>query len=169
MNSLYDISNELREVYYKLENGEGLDLETGEISEDVANALVMSQQNLQTKAIDIGYVIKSFDDQIDLYEREIKRLTEIKNQMKKRKEWLKSNLTNAMEEFGIFEIKGKTLKLSFRKSESVEIDDIDLLDERFKTTKVEINPDKTAIKDAIKKGEQVLGARLVENKNLQIR
>lgn len=169
MNSLYNISNELRDVYCKLENGEGLDLETGEISEDIANALVISQQNLQTKAIDIGYVIKSFDDQIDLYEREIKRLTEIKDQMKKRKEWLKSNLSNAMQEFGIIEVKGKTLKLSFRKSESIEIDNIDLLDERFKTTKIEVKADKTAIKEAIKKGEQVKGARLIENQNLQIR
>lgn len=167
MNNLYDISNELREVYNKLENGEGIDIETGEISEDVANALVLSQQNLQTKAVDIGYVIKSFDDQIDLYEREIKRLTEIKDQMKKRKEWLKGNLSNAMQEFGIVEIKGKTLKLSFRKSESVEIDNFELLDDKFKRVKVEA--DKTAIKQALKSGEEVAGARLVENQNLQIR
>ena len=72
-----------------------------------------------------------------------------------------------MQEFGVVELKGKTIKLSFRKSESVEIDDIDALDDRFKRIKIE--PDKTAIKTALKIGEKVEGARLVENQNLQIK
>ena len=165
--NLYEISNELRLAYEKLENGEGINQETGEVDPEVQNALMVTQQNLQTKAIDIGYVIKSFDDEIEIYEREIKRLSEIKDQMKKRKEWLKTNLSNAMQEFGVVELKGKTLKLSFRKSESVEIDDIDALDDRFKRIKIE--PDKTAIKTALKIGEKVEGARLVENQNLQIK
>lgn len=167
MQTLYEISNELREVYNKLENGEGIDMETGEIDQELVNALELSQANLQAKGIDIGYVIKSFDDQIDLYDREIKRLTEIKGQMKKRQEWLKNNLKDAMQEFGIVELQGKTLKINFRKSESVEIDNVDLLDDKFKRVKVEA--DKTAIKQAIKSGEEVKGARLVENNNLQIR
>lgn len=167
MNSLYEISNELREVYNKLENGEGIDQETGEISEELQNALALSQQNLQAKGVDIGYVIKSFDDEIDLYDREIKRLTERKQALKNAQERVKNNLKSAMEEFGIVEIKGQTLKINFRKSESVEIDNVNLLDDRFKRVKVEA--DKTAIKQAIKSGEEVKGARLVENNNLQIR
>lgn len=167
MNSLYEISNELREVYNKLENGEGIDQETGEISPELVNALELSQQNLQAKGIDIGYVIKSFDDEIDLYDREIKRLTERKQTLKNAQERVKNNLKSAMEEFGIVEIKGQTLKINFRKSESVEVDNVDLLDDKFKRIKVEA--DKTAIKQAIKNGEQVVGARLVENNNLQIR
>ena len=165
--NLYEISNELRLAYEKLENGEGINQETGEVDQDVQNALMVTQQNLQTKAIDIAYVIKSFDDEIEIYEREIKRLTEIKDQMKKRKEWLKTNLSNAMQEFGVVELKGKTIKLSFRKSESVEIDDIDALDNKFKRVKIE--PDKTAIKMELKMGHNVEGARLVENQNLQIK
>ena len=167
MQSLYEISNELREVYNKLENGEGVDLETGELSAELVNALEVSQANLQQKGIDIGYVIKSFDDEIDLYDKEIKRLTERKKALQNAQDRVKTSLKNAMEEFNIVEIKGQTLKISFRKSESVEIDNVDLLDERFKRVKVE--PDKTAIKQAIKQGEQVIGARLVENNNLQIR
>lgn len=171
MQSLYDISNELREVYNKLENGEGIDLETGEISEEMQNALAISQQNLQTKGIDIGYVIKSFDDQIEMCEREIKRITELKKSMQNKKDWLKDKVKSAMEEFGIVEIDGtpigKPIKLSFRKSESIEVDNVDLLDDKFKRVKIEA--DKTAIKQAIKNGEQVEGARLVENNNLQIR
>lgn len=167
MNSLYEISSELREVYNKLESGEGVDLETGEISEELQNALVLSQQNLQAKGIDIGYVIKSFDDQIDLYNNEIVRLTQRAKVLRNTRNKIKNGLENAMQEFGIKEIQGKTLKISLRKSESVEVDNLDLLDDKFKRVKVEA--DKTAIKQAIKSGEQVVGARLVENNNLQIR
>ena len=167
MQSLYEISNELREVYNKLENGEGIDQETGELNQELVNALEVSQANLQQKGIDIGYVIKSFDDEIELYDKEIKRLTERKKALQNAQERVKNNLKNAMEEFNIIEIKGQTLKITFRKSESVEIDDIEALDDKFKRVKVEA--DKTAIKQAIKQGEQVEGARLVENNNLQIR
>ena len=167
MNSLYEISSELREVYNKLENGEGIDMETGELSPELVNALEVSQANMRAKGIDIGYVIKSFDDQIDLYNTEIVRLTQRAKVLRNTRNKIKNGLENAMQEFGIKEIQGKTLKISLRKSESVEVDNLDLLDDKFKRVKVEA--DKTAIKQAIKSGEQVVGARLVENNNLQIR
>ena len=167
MQTLYEISSELREVYDKLENGEGINLETGELDTELVMALDVNRANLQAKGIDIGYVIKSFDDEIDIYDREIKRLTERKKTLQNAQERLKDNLKNAMQEFGIIEIKGQTLKINFRKSESVEIDNMEELDDKFKRIKVEA--DKTAIKQALKSGEEVKGARLVENKNLQIR
>lgn len=166
MQSLYEISQELREVYNKLENGEGIDTLTGELNEEVVNALTVSQSNLQAKGVDIGYVIKSFDDEIDIYDREIKRLTERKKALQNAQERLKTTLKNAMVEFGIVSIEGKTLKIGLRKSESVEVN-LDELDDKYKRVKVEA--DKVAIKNAIKSGEEVKGAFLVENKSLQIR
>ena len=74
-----------------------------------------------------------------------------------------------MEEFGINKIKSETLQLSFRKSESVEVFDESLVDEKFKKVKTEISLDKTAIKNAIKNGEDVQGAKIVEKNNLQIK
>ena len=166
MESLYEISQELKEVYKKLESGEGIDTETGELNEEVVNALTVSQSNLKSKGVDIGYVIKSFDDEIDIYDKEIKRLTERKKTLQNAQERLKTTLKNAMVEFGIISIEGKTLKIGLRKSESVEVN-LDELDDKFKRVKVEA--DKTAIKNAIKNGEEVKGAVLVENKSLQIR
>lgn len=167
MNSLYDISNELRSIYNQLENGEGVDLETGEIKPEVQNALALTSSNLQSKAIDYGYMIKSLDDESDLFAKEIKRLQERKKQIDNLKDKLCDNLSNAMQEFGIVEIKGKTIKLSFRKSESVEVSDASVLDEKFQT--IVIQPNKSAIKQAIKNGEKVEGARIVEKQNLQIK
>lgn len=167
MNSLYEISKELQAVYDKLENGDGINLETGEIDEETSTALALNQQNLQAKAIDYGYMIKSFDDTIDIYDKEIKRLTERKKALQNTKDRLKTGLQNAMEHFGIVDIQGKTIRINFRKSESIEVDDVALLEDRF--TRIEIEADKTAIKEALKNGEQVKGARIIKNRSLQIR
>lgn len=63
------------------------------------------------------------------------------------------------------------IKVSTRKSESVSLDDESLLDKKF--VKVEVitkqSPDKRAIKEAIKSGEEVKGARLCTNYSLQIK
>lgn len=167
MSSIYDISAELRGIQDKLLSGEAIDQETGEILPSIVNELALTQQNLQNKAIDCGYILKSFDDEIDLYDREIKRLTERKRVLQNTKQRINDSIKNAMIEFGITKIKGKTLTIGLRESESVEITDETLIDEQYKRIKVEA--DKVAIKNALRNGEDVQGARLVKNQNLQIR
>lgn len=63
------------------------------------------------------------------------------------------------------------IKVSARPSDVVLIDDEKLLDEKFFNIKIkqEKNVSKTAIKDAIKAGEEVKGARLVKSYKLQIK
>jgi len=72
-----------------------------------------------------------------------------------------------MELFGISEVKAPTFKLSFRKSESIECDEF--VDSNYCTVKTSIAPDKMAIKQAIKEGKEVVGARLIIKNNLQIK
>lgn len=169
MASIYNISNDLKKIYEDLDNGNGIDLETGEIKPEIMQQLSISRNELETKAVDYGYVIKAFDDEIDIIDREIERLEERKAYVKKNKERMKTIVSSAMEEFGINKIKSETLQLSFRKSESVEVFDESLIDEKFKKVKTEISLDKTAIKNAIKNGEDVQGAKIVEKNNLQIK
>ena len=169
MASIYNISNDLKKIYEDLDNGNGIDLETGEIKPEIMQQLSISRNELETKAVDYGYVIKAFDDEINIIDREIERLEERKAYVKKNKERMKTIVSSAMEEFGINKIKSETLQLSFRKSESVDIFDESLVDEKFKKVKTEISLDKTAIKNAIKNGEDVQGAKIVEKNNLQIK
>lgn len=63
------------------------------------------------------------------------------------------------------------IKVSARPSDVVLIDDEGLLDEKFFNIKIkqEKNVSKTAIKDAIKAGKDVKGARLVKSYKLQIK
>lgn len=57
--------------------------------------------------------------------------------------------------------------ISWRKSVAVEVDADAKLPDRFQRVKVE--PDKAAIKEALKRGEKLSYARLVERLNMQVK
>jgi hypothetical protein len=59
--------------------------------------------------------------------------------------------------------------LAVRRSEAVEVDVIEALPSAFQNVKTVVTADKMAIKEAIKKGKTVFGARIIENFNLQIK
>jgi hypothetical protein len=144
-------------------------LSEGEVTPELEQALIINEAQLQEKATNYGYVIKNFEYEVDAIDNEIKRLKELKERREKAIDRMKQSVTNAMQLYGIEKVESSFLKLSFRKSESVEvINDAQLLSE-FTTTKVTTTPNKTAIKEAIKRGEVVEGAVLVTNQNLQIR
>jgi len=62
-----------------------------------------------------------------------------------------------------------THELRSRKSEAVEIDDEDLIPDDMFREKVTRSPDKSAIKAALKAGQQIIGARLVSRANWTIK
>lgn len=167
MNNIYQISEEYNLLYDKLENGEGIDLETGEIDEDLLKSLEVTKEELNKKAIDYAYIIKNFEDESLILKNEIDRLTKRKKYCENIISRLKNTVTDAMLQFNISEIKGNTLRLSFRKSEKVEITDESKLSEEFMVIKKE--PNKILIKEALKNGTAVDGAELVINQNLQIK
>jgi len=74
-----------------------------------------------------------------------------------------------MQLFGIPELKTPTLKINFRKSEQVVVNDVNALPSDYKTIKVTEQPDKIKIKQAIKDGEDVIGCELVTVQNIQIK
>ena len=139
----------------------------GELSPELSQALAINETELKEKAINYGYVIRSFEYENDIIDAEIKRLKALKEQKEKAIQKLKDAVSDAMNLYGIEKVESPALKLSFRKSESIEISEN--LDKRFMIEKVTFQPDKVAIKEAIKKGEQVEGAVLVINQNLQIK
>lgn len=139
----------------------------GELSPELSQALAINETELKEKAINYGYVIRSFEYENDIIDAEIKRLKALKEQKEKAIQKLKDAVSDAMNLYGIEKVESPALKLSFRKSESVEISEN--LNKRFMIEKVTLQPDKVAIKEAIKKGEQVEGAVLVINQNLQIK
>ncbi|MFM7855051.1 MAG: siphovirus Gp157 family protein, partial [Flammeovirgaceae bacterium] len=121
----------------------------------------------ENKSIAYGHVIRRLDAECDIIDSEIKRLQSIKRSRESALERLKMRIKAAMETFGMDKVQTPTLKLSFRKSESVEVEDVNALPSMYKTLKVTESPDKTLIKESLKLGKEIPGARLVTNNNLQ--
>jgi hypothetical protein len=159
--SLYQISREASEIASQLEEGE--------LTPELETALSITQNELQEKAINYAYAIKSIEDDVTAINEEIKRLQAIKTAKTNAIERMKEAVSNAMMAFGIEKVSSPTLNLSFRRSESVEVDSMEQLPDYFKTEKVTISADKIRIKQAIKDGQSVSGARIIENFNLQIK
>jgi hypothetical protein len=141
----------------------------GEITEEQETALSISKEQLQNKGVCYGFICKELEGNIDLIDLEIKRLNALKKPLVNSIDRLKNNLSQAMQMFDVTELKTPLLKINFRKSESVEIEDIALLDSNFIKVVTTKTADKVAIKDAIKSGENVQGAILQTNLNLQIK
>ena len=141
----------------------------GEITEEQETALSISKEQLQNKGVCYGFIVKELEGNIDLIDLEIKRLNALKKPLVNSIDRLKNNLSNAMQMFEVTELKTPLLKINFRKSESVEVTDIDLLDTDFVKTTITKAADKIAIKEAIKAEIPVRGAVLLTNYNLQIK
>jgi hypothetical protein len=159
--SLYNITREAIELASQLEEGE--------LTPEMETALSINQNELQEKAINYAYAIKSMEDDVTAINEEIKRLQAIKTAKSNAAERMKESISNAMEIYGIDKVTSPTLNLSFRKSESVEVDLVEALSNDFKIVKTTVTADKLAIKQAIKQGENITGARIVEKFNLQIK
>ena len=157
--NLYNIKSEYLNIAQELTEGE--------LTPELEQALMITESNLQEKAINYGYVIKNFESEVDIIETEIKRLNDLKKARVNAVDKLKTNISDAMQLFGILEVKAPTFKMNFRKSESVEI--YEGLSQEYITEKISYQPDKIAIKNAIKEGKTVNGAGIIINYNLQIK
>ena len=144
-------------------------LEEGEFTPEMETALAINQNELQEKAINYAYAIKSMEDDVTAINEEIKRIQAIKTAKSNAIDRMKEAVSNAMQVYGIDKVTSPTLNLSFRRSESVEVDLVEALSNDFKIIKTTVIADKVAIKQAIKQGENITGARIVEKFNLQIK
>ena len=144
-------------------------LETEELTPELEEALIINQDQLQAKAVNYAKVIANYQAESDAIDQEIKRLKAMKESRDKKVEWLKESVKKAMLVSGIEKVESPLFKLSVRRSEAVEVDVVEALPSAFQNVKNVVTADKVAIKEAIKRGENITGARLVENFNLQIK
>jgi len=162
-NSIFNIGNELQTIINEIiESG-------GEVNEETENALIIKEGELQNKSNSYGYLIKSMEYDVNTIDSEINRLEGLKRVRNNTIKRLKTVLSDSMQQFEVEELKTPTLKINFRKSQTVEILDEDLIPKEFKTVKVTTSISKAEIKKAIKNGELVVGADLINHKKIQIK
>lgn len=162
MASIYELNKDYAELSAMLEAAE-----TEEEIQAIQDTLEMINVSIEEKLENTGKFIKNTESDITGIKAEIDRLTAMKKTKENFVERLKNNVEFALKEKGLETLTVGTFKAGYRKSESVEIINLDLIPADF--TKVEIKADKTAIKKAIKAGEVVEGAEIKVNQNFYIK
>jgi hypothetical protein len=82
--------------------------------------------------------------------------------------FLKAKYLDAMQRNGLRQVRGQVYALSIRSTDVVTITNEVMLPKRFVVEKTTIMPDKLAIKDALKKGEDIPGAILDKSYSLRV-
>jgi len=163
MNSIFKIQAEYQQIVNELiDNG-------GNLTPELELALQITKDNFHSKSESYAFITRQFNAEINIINEEVKRLQQAKKTREKAIERLKANIEMAMITFEVDKIETPLIKISFRKSESVEVDDINTLPALYKVVKVSESADKLKIKDAIKSGEKIEGCYLKTNRNLQIK
>jgi multidrug resistance efflux pump len=111
--NLYEITREALELASLLE--------TEELTPELEAALVINQEQLQTKAGNYAKVIANIQSDADAIETEIKRLKAMKESKERAITRLKEAVREAMLVSNIDKIESPLFKLSLRRSESVEV------------------------------------------------
>ena len=161
--TLYGITAELNGILAQLEEL------GGEITPEIEQALAINEGNFAAKSEDYGHAILNLKGMAAAAKAEKERLAGLQKFYENTQKRLTDALSSAMQVFGHDKVENATMRLSLRHSTATEVDDLDQLPAEYKTTKVEVVADKTAIKKAIQDGEDVPGAHLVENVSLQIK
>lgn len=162
MSSIYTLNKDYAELSAMLEAAE-----TEEEIQAIQDTLEMINVSIEEKLENTGKFIKNTESDITGIKAEIERLTAMKKTKENFVERLKNNVEFALKEKGLETLTVGTFKAGYRKSESVEIINLDVIPADF--TKVEIKADKTAIKKALKAGEVVEGAEVRTNMNFYIK
>lgn len=162
MASIYELNKNYQEVSALLETAE-----TEEELQAINDTLEMLDCSIEEKVENTAKYIKNVESDIEGIKAEINRLTALKKQKERNTEWLKSNIEYALKNKGIEKLEVGTFKCGYRKSESVEVDDLNAIPSDY--TKTEIKPDKTAIKKALKAGEEINGVHIQTNMNFYIK
>ena len=119
------------------------------------------------KAENYWRMIKNLTAEADALKAEKQRLEKKQKAKENTVQFLKDRLADSMRFMGEDKVKTAFGSLSFRRSQSVDIADLDLLPDEF--IKVVKTASKAAISEAIKQGKEVPGAVIKESYSLQVR
>lgn len=165
---VFDILKEFRALEELMNE---IDLETGEFlnnENDIQEYIVNLKLSKEDKLNNIQDLKIEFEAKIEAVKSKIEYL----NNRKKSFERNINNLTNLqLMMLNNQKLETNEYSFSFRKSESISINDIlfDIKDERFNRTTIKVEPDKTAIKKALKDGINIDGATIETKMNLQVK
>lgn len=160
---LYEIADQYRFLLSDM-----YDEETGEINENTIARLQELGDSMETKCINITRIFKQIDAEREAIEKERKAMSAREKALKNQVDRLKDYLSFNMEKCAITKIECPQFIISLQKNPpSVEILDENKIPQSY--NRVTITHDLQKIKEDIKNGVDVPGARLVQKNSLRIR
>lgn len=172
--TLYDVDERLVTLI-----NEHFDIEDGvlcETEEELAKKIDEVSLDLDTKIENIGCYIKNLEADVEALKKEEDNLEARRKQAERKIEGLKRYLNGYLSavypndsDRVKWKFKTPRVILGYRKSSSVEVPDIEKLDKKYLKITTKVDPDKKAIGQAIKNGEEVNGAFIKQNINLNIK
>ena len=165
---LYEIADEYKQFIEAVE--------AGDIPEDaIADTLESITSLLEDKADNIACLIKNITAEAEAIKAEEKNLSDRRKSKERQIDRLKSYLAYKLINSGCGKLETARNKITFRKSESVKIEDETAFIEWAKANNADLlsfkepTINKTAIKDALKVGEEITGVEIEEKQNIQIK
>lgn len=159
--TLYNITEDQRLINAMLEeNG-------GELTPEIEEAMQITEDNFLDKAEAYGATITEYDAQAEACDAEIKRLLSYKRTCQNVSRRMKERLSEAMRAFHRENVTAGTFRFSFRKSTAVVVENEDMIPDEF--FKMERTLCKKELKDALKAGDIIVGAKLETRQTIQMR
>lgn len=157
--TLYEINEQIRNAIEL-----GYDPETGEILD--ASALEQLQMDRDEKIENICLYIKDLAAEATAIKAEESALADRRKASERKGESLKRYLQAMLDGQ---KWKSSKAVVSYRKTQSVIVDNLDEIPNDFMRIKTTSEPDKVAIKDALKAGTEVAGCHLEEGQSMSVK
>lgn len=161
MESLQKITDRYTKALTELNDIDGIPQEV------IDDTMAAVSGEFEEKAIAVSNYINSINGDVESIDNEIKRLQDRKTVFQNRAKKFRNYLLVNMLKSGISKIECPYFTIStVNGREFVVVDDVDLLPDELVSTKLTIMPDKKAIKDKIKAGEDISGARIERREDI---
>lgn len=162
---LYKLDSAILKV---LDDGFFADEETGEVLFDAENFEKLIQDR-EEKWENICLYIKNLEAYAKAIKAEEQALSARRKSAENKAENLKNYLLGSMELVGDKKFKTARAEATLRKASSVAIDNMDLIPEIYLKRVESVSPNKVEIKKALKAGEEIAGARLIEKNSIGVK
>lgn len=160
---IYEIPGALRELLDRLD----ADPDTGEVDGEALAAYAEYNAAAAEKLEGTACYVRELKAEAGAIKAEEERLAKRRKALENKSERLKAYMMPALEAMG-GKVKGVMASVRIGKSQAVTVFDIDALPDAFKHVKTTIDPDKVALKKALKSGEVIPGAALEDRQSVVI-
>lgn len=160
---IYEIPGALRELLDRLD----ADPDTGEVDGEALAAYAEYNAAAAEKLEGTACYVRELKAEAGAIKAEEERLAKRRKTLENKSERLKNYMMPALEAMG-GKVKGVMASVRIGKSQAVTVFDIDALPDAFKRVVTKVDPDKVALKKALKSGEDIPGAALEDRQSVVI-